>query len=132
MGFGWHSNQYRVLAIIGFALILSPFLFVTGNVLEYELGFAGVMDPLDPLLADPVRKEIFKLTSPFIFLGGPLVALALNLYPVLGLSIKRSDGAISGAVTVRTRKWNLAVVTASGMLMMALFTYLVVENLGHL
>ena len=105
-----HSNQHRVVALIGFALILAPVLFVSGNILEYELGFVGVLGPLHSLLADPVRKEIFDLTSPFIFLGGPLVALALNLYPVLRLSLKRSDGAIVSGTILKEDKSTIQLI----------------------
>ena len=100
--------------------------------MEYELGFTGVLDPLDSLLADPVKKDLFDLASPLIFLGGPPAAMALNIYAVLGVKLARIDGAIAGTVSVRTSAWNLAVVATSGALMMALFAYPVVENLGRL
>ena len=122
------GHLYWGLASIGFALMLAPALFVTGNILEYELGLVGVMAPLDALLADPARKELFDLASPFVFLGGMFGALVINLYPVVRLNLSRHEGTLVGTLTVRNRPWNLAVVAVGGLMLLTMLTYLVVEN----
>ncbi len=123
------GQPYWGLAVIGFALMLAPSLFVAGNILEYELGLVGVLAPLDALLADPARKELFDLASPFVFLGGLLGAVVINLYPVMRLDLSRHEGTFVGTISVRNRPWNLAVVAAGGLILLMMFAYLAVENL---
>ena len=71
------------LAAVGFVFILAPLFFVTASVLNYGLGVGILFDPLETLLADPQRLHWFDLVSPVVFLGGLVLALALNAYAVL-------------------------------------------------
>ncbi len=68
----------RSLAGIGFVLLLAPLYFVSASLLKYGLGVGLLFDPLEAFLSISQRREIFNLVSPFVFLGGLGLAMALN------------------------------------------------------
>jgi hypothetical protein len=70
------------------------------------------------------------LISPVLVLGGLLAALALNLIPLLGLSLNREQGGRIAAVTMKIagKGINWAIVAFCGVLMAVIAGYLFVEN----
>ena len=126
------GRSQPIPAVIGAALTAPLFLFVTANLVHYGLGLRPPLDLtiwIDALLADPARKRIFELLSPGLFLGLPLVALALNTAAVARLRIDSARRALTAILTVRGRWANLAVAAASAGLLALLAGYLVAENL---
>ncbi len=113
----------RTLAIVGAVLVAPTALFVTASILKYQLGV--------PFLYDSLGGAIEVMDSPFVILGGLLAALALNLWPVLRVSVKREPDAFVGTVTVRPQVWNVAVLGLSTVLLATIMVYLVMENLHH-
>jgi hypothetical protein len=116
------------LAGIGFALLLAPLYFVSASHLKYGLGIGLLFDPLEALLSLSQRREVFNLVSPFVFLGGLGLALALNAYAVLGLSVGKEDGAIVSTVRLRMKVPNIAVAVVSFLLLFVLMVYAFLEN----
>ena len=121
----------RGLAWVGLALLLAPLFFVAASLLKYELGVGFLFDPLEALLADPRRQHVFNLVSPVVFLGGLVLALALNAYAVVRLHVGREDGVIVGTVRLETRFWNIAVAGVSLLLLVTLVGYFFAENLVY-
>ncbi len=63
-----------------------------------------------------------------MFLGGLTLALALNVYAVLGLSVGKEDGAIVSTVRLRIKFPNIAVAVVSFLLLFVLVGYAFLEN----
>ncbi|MCA1687489.1 MAG: hypothetical protein LC714_02580 [Actinobacteria bacterium] len=118
----------RRLAWAGLVLLSAPLFFVAASVLKYELGIGFLFDPLEVLLAEPGRRQVFNLVSPVVFLGGLGLALVLNAYAVVRLDVGREDGAIVSTVRLEVRFWNIAVAVMSLLLLATLLGYFFVEN----
>ena len=117
-------------ATIGLLLIAPVLLFVSSSVLKYELGVPFLYDGLG-FLASPPRLAFYDAISPFLFLGGPTLAVLLNLPAILHVRIQREGGELTGSFRLRPRALN-AVVVATGLVLLGiLLAYLVVENVGH-
>ena len=123
-------NDYK-MAGLGFALLLAPLFFVAASLLKYGLGVGFLFDPLNALLSDPQRLRIFNLISPVAFLGGLNLALAVNLYAVLGLNVAREDGAFVSTVRLEIKLANIAVVVVSALLLGTLVGYFFLENFTY-
>jgi hypothetical protein len=117
------------LAAVGFVFILAPLFFVTASVLKYGLGVGILFDPLESLLADPQRLHWFNLVSPVVFLGGLVLALALNAYAVLRFSVGRERDEVVSTVKLKMKLANIAVAAISFSLLVTLMSYVFLENL---
>jgi hypothetical protein len=120
-------NDYR-LAGLGFVLLVAPLYFVSASILKYEMGIGLLFDPLEALLSEPGRRQVFNLVSPVVFLGGLILALVMNARAVLRLNIGREDGAIVSTVRLQARFWNIAVTAVSLLLLVTLLGYFFAEN----
>jgi hypothetical protein len=118
----------RRLAWTGFALLSAPLFFVAASLLKYELGIGVLFAPLEALLADPGRRQVFNLISPVVFLGGLGLALALNAYAVVRLDVGTEDGAFVGTVRLESKFRNIAVAGVSLLLFVTLVGYFIAEN----
>ena len=117
------------LAAIGFVLLLAPLYFVSASLLKYGLGVGFIFDPLDrTFLSDPERLHVFNLISPVVFLGGLVVALALNACAVLRLNISKEDGALVSTVRLRITFLNITVAASSFLLLGMLMGYVFLET----
>jgi len=83
----------RRLAVVGSLLLLAPLYFVSASLLKYGLGIGFLFDPLEVFLSPSGRRVVFNLVSPFVFLGGLRLALALNTYAVARERKKRRKDA---------------------------------------
>jgi hypothetical protein len=119
------------LAGIGFVLTLPPLFFVSAAVLKYGLGVGYLFDMLDIFYSSPDRLRVFNIVSPIVFLGGLLLALVLNLYPILRLNLRRDNDTTISTVTVKAKLWNLIVVAVSFFLLVTLIGYAFLENFTH-
>lgn len=117
---------YTQRAMIGFLFALPPLFFVTAAVLKYGLGIGFIFDPLASFLADPERLRLFNIISPILFLGGLIMAIALNLYPLLHFNRRTEDAVLT--LTLHARTWNMLVVATSTVLLMVLVVYAFLEN----
>jgi hypothetical protein len=92
------------------------------------MGMGLLFDPLEALLSEPGRRQVFNLVSPVVFLGGLILALVMNARAVLRLNIGREDGAIVSTIRLQARFWNIAVTAVSLLLLVTLLSYFFAEN----
>lgn len=119
------------LAWAGFVLLLAPLYFVSASLLKYGLGIGFLFDPLEFFLSEPGRRYVFNLVSPVAFLGGLLLALALNGYSIVRLGVGREDGAIVGTARLEMKPANVAVAVVSLLLLGTLVGYVFLENFAY-
>ncbi len=123
--------KYHRLAVAGFIPLLAPLYFVSASLLKYELGIGFLFNPLEAFLAVSQRRDTFNLISPMVFLGGLLLALALNAYALLQLDVGKEDGVVVGTVKLRIKFLNLAVAAGSTLLLVTLVGYVFLENFTY-
>jgi hypothetical protein len=121
----------RRLAVVGSLLLLAPLYFVSASLLKYGLGIGFLFDPLEAFLSVAGRRAVFNVVSPFVFLGGLSLALALNIYAVTRLNVSREDGTIVSTVRIKLGLWNIAVAAGSVLLLLMLVGYAFLENFTH-
>jgi len=121
----------RRLAVFGLVLLLSPLYFVPASLLKYGLGIGLLFDPLEAFLSVAGRRVVFNVVSPFVFLGGLSLALALNIYAVTRWNVSREDGTIVSTVRIKLGLWNIAVAAISALLLVTLVEYAFLENFTH-
>jgi hypothetical protein len=121
----------RRLAVVGFVLLLAPLYFVSASLLKYGLGIGFLFDPLEAFLSVAGRRDVFNVVSPFVFLGGLGLALALNTYAVTRLNVRREEGAIVSTVRLKLKLSNIAVAALSILLLTTLLVYVFLENFTH-
>jgi hypothetical protein len=114
---------------LGVALALIPLGFVTAAVLDSQ-GFALLSRYVDIFAGDPFGLELMGIFWPGLFFGALGFSLAANLYPLLRLELSVRHGRIAGTFAITPRAGNLAVAVVSGLLLAAMLTYAVVENLA--
>jgi hypothetical protein len=113
-------------ALIGFVLLASPLAFLTIAVQEHYLGITLFMPFMDWM-----SSPTMNLISPIVFLGGLTAALALNIYALLGIHVRKEGGTFVSTIAMTPRTWNLAVVLLSGLVLTIMLGYAIVENIGH-
>lgn len=119
------------LAGTGFVLLLAPLYFVSASLLKYGLGVGFLFDPLEFFLSEPGRRHVFNLASPVVFLGGLLLALALNGYSFVRFGVGREDHAIVGTARLEMKLANIAVSIVSLLLLGTLVGYVFFENFAY-
>jgi hypothetical protein len=112
------------LAAVGIALLFTPALFVTASILRYALGVGVLYDAL----ATVFSSRALERASPALLLGGLVTALALNVYAVADLSIRRGQHPHAGPVRTARRVVNLIVIAGSALVLTVLLGSLFVEN----
>jgi hypothetical protein len=115
---------------LGLLFLIPVALFTTASLLKYAVGVPVLYDGLG-FLAEPRQLPWYERASPFLFLGGPLLAAALSLGAIMQLEVRRDQDFVVTTVTLRPRLLNLAVATLSLVLLAILAGYAVAENLGH-
>jgi len=117
--------------IIGLGLVAPALFFVLASVLKYNFGVSQPFNLFESMLATPDRLRLFNLISPFIFVGGLLAGVIVNLYPQMEMQIRRDHGRLVATITAEARPINLAIVILGCLLLVTLFGYVAVENLAH-
>jgi hypothetical protein len=115
---------------LGLLLLIPVALFTSASLLKYAAGVPVLYDGLG-FLAEPRQLPWYERVSPFLFLGGPLLAVALSLRAIVQLDVRREEGSVVTTVTLRPRLLNLTVAVLSLVLLAILAGYAVAENLGH-
>jgi hypothetical protein len=121
----------RRLAVVGCVLLLAPLYFVSASLLKYGLGIGFLFDPLETFLSASGRRVVFNVVSPFVFLGGLCLALALNTYAVGRVSLRRERGMLVSTIRLRLRLSNIAVAAVSILLLATLLIYVFLENFTY-
>jgi len=125
------AMYYRRLAVVGSVLLLAPLYFVSASLLKYGLGIGFRFDPLETFLSVAGRRVVFNAVSPFVFLSGLCLALALNTYAVTRVNVRRDAGTLVSTVRIKLELWNIAVAAASILLLATLLGYVFLENFTY-
>lgn len=114
-------------AIGGLMLLLVPFLFLLGNIFQYELGVeVPVLSTFSAWLASFDEVPGISWLVRFLLLGGPLIAVLINVLAITHVvHDKKSNELI---LTLKLRLVNLALILSCGAVLAAFLLYLVVEN----
>ena len=91
-----HQRQLKLVLVsakrssrIGILLVTLPCLFIFGVILKYGLGVASpLFSALEEKMAD-IDRSFFRFVPPLLLVGGPLIALGLNLLTILHFHIDR-------------------------------------------
>lgn len=115
----WHPIPLAPATVAGLLLALPAMLFVAFNLLRYGAGVpAPALDALD---------------SPWVLLGGPLLALAVLLPALVEAQGERRGGRLTlSAVAIRARAAPLLLAAGALAALACLLAYLVGETMGHL
>jgi transcriptional regulator with XRE-family HTH domain len=117
----------------GALLTLPCVVFVLLNLLKYGAGVAAPYDAAAQAGASLGVADAFMRISPPLFLGGPLLALALILVAHVTVRGSWGKGALSvSGVELRASRAALALTAAAAASLLVLVGYLAAENLGHL
>lgn len=113
--------------VIGAVLCLPSLVFVAVNVGYYELALSWI----GGLRPSGLWGEVWA--SPWIVLGGPLAAFAMNAPLALSLKARRAPtGLILEGVLVHARPGPWAIAGVATVLAAVLVTYGTLENLSHM
>ena len=112
---------------------LDPILVEVADdaLLKYGLGIGFLFDPLETFLSVSGRRAVFNVVSPFVFLGGLCLALALNTYALARFNVTREEGTLVSTVRLRLRLSNIAVAAVSILLLATLLGYVFLENFTY-
>jgi hypothetical protein len=121
----------RKSAVAGSVFLLDPLYFVSASLLKYGLGIGFLFDPLETFLSVAGRRVVFNAVSPFVFLGGLCLALALNTYAVTRVNVRREAGTLVSTVRIKLGLWNIPVAAASILLLATLLGYVFLENFTY-
>jgi hypothetical protein len=125
------AKSQILAAIIGLGLSAPALFFVAASLLKSNFGVSQPSNLFESMLATPDRLRLFNIISPFVFVGGLLVGVIVNLYPQIEMQLRRDDGRLVATITAEAKPINLAVVILGCLLLATLFGYVAVENLTH-
>jgi hypothetical protein len=128
-----HPGQeppYATAAAIGFVLLLAPFYFVSGSLLN-QWGITWFFAPIEHWLSRPGQAAAFNIISPIVLLGTLLCSVLLNLATLVSVGREEEAGATVRVVKLRVRSWNLAAIGLGLLLTGLLLGYAFVENFGN-
>jgi hypothetical protein len=112
----------------GILLTLPLLLFFMISILKFELNNPYLYDIAFPLLDKAGIRQPPGLNINLLFLGGPIVALLLNVASILKISARAHSQQLLFRITIYKNWWNLFVVLFSGAALMLLLLYLAAEN----
>jgi hypothetical protein len=110
------SHPYA--AILGLIAAIPLLLFVSLNILKYELGLMPGIEII------PIH--------PAVIVGGGMAAILLNAWSIMQFRVTREDHKLWVMLGFVNRPWNLVVLLLAGAFLLAVLGYVVVENLTHL
>ncbi len=120
----------RKSAIAGFLLLLTPFLFLLGVIFSFYLEIKiPIINGVYHWIAENDNTPVLNWIQRFLLLGGPLVAILINLLSIL--HFQWNSKLKEFIITIKVKWLNLTIILACGLIFFIFFTYLVVENLGH-
>ncbi len=123
----WLSSGKSFL--FGIIIMLPAVYFLVANVLKYNFGISFMHDSLNVVYSNESVFRIFNSISPFIFLGGLLAALTVNILTMLSINIERAKGTLKSSMALTPRLANMVIVIISLFAFSFMFGYAVVENL---
>lgn len=129
-----YANRFRTYllntrrsAIVGLLLLVLPFLFLLSNIIEYVLKFnPGIIRKVVDLFVYFDQYPALWFVGPLILLGGPLVAVLLNLLSILHIHYEKKSNEV--ILSIKLKWLNLIIIVVCVLIVGAFFLYLIVEN----
>src|SRR5258706_3980915 len=118
-------------AIIGLGLSAPALFFVVASLLKSNFGVIQPFGLFESLLATPDGSHMFNIISPFVFVGGSLAGVIINLYLQIEMQLRRDQGRLVATITAEAKPINLAMMILGCLLLATLIGYVAVENLTH-
>jgi len=114
-------SRNKIYGTLGLILAFPALYFVVASFLRFQAGYHFLFGAIEPLLNKPHGQENFNAITPFLFGGGLLLALALNLFCQVEIAKKRFK--------IHLRALNLTVSILAGLTGLVILAYLAFENL---
>jgi transcriptional regulator with XRE-family HTH domain len=119
----WRGPSPRIAALLG---ALPAIVFVAVNLLKYGLGVDGPYDALASA-GEKADGTVF-FDTPWLLLGGPVIALLLNLFSLVRPRFRRDGpGAALVAIDLRFNLASLAVILLAGAALALLSAHLAAD-----
>lgn len=115
-------------ALLGLVLAAPAALFLLANILKDGLGIGFLYAPVEALLSEPNRYQVFNLVSPVVFLGGIAAALLLNFLAIAKWDLRWEQKRLVSTVTIEPRTLNVALILTVGLMLASLVAYASIEN----
>jgi hypothetical protein len=102
--------------------------FIIISLCKYVFGIPYLFDSAQPLLERVGIKEALGWNINLLILFGPLLALVLNLIPVVRMEWYNDREHFSIKFFIEKHWWNMMLVIVSSILLATLFIYALGEN----
>jgi hypothetical protein len=117
-------TRSRIIIISALALLPALFLCLAG-LADLFFDFEPANKTLEMLMAQPLFGI---LLSPFVVLGGPFLAILLNLPRLCSLTVAYEHEEWLVAFALKRAPWHLASAALASLLLTLLLAYAFVEN----
>lgn len=124
----WSKGQRRAAALLGALACVPALLLVGAGVLQTLTGSPRLVEALERTLYNREIAVFRILQHPATILIGLVLAVGLNLVPLLRLHLERQNGSLVGSVAIRIRLSHLAVGMLAAGLLVVIFGYSFTEN----
>ena len=114
-------------AIVGLLLTLPAAYFLFINILN-EMGQPGLYNSAAPLLESLGANRSFGWNINLLIVGGPLIALLLNVSSILRFEWHMDKSLIDISLQIERRWTNWVIIGLGALCMLVLFIYLAGEN----
>jgi lantibiotic transport system permease protein len=115
-------------ANIGLILVILPCLFLAAVLIKYFLHISlPSFSALEEWMSKKDRIVIIKMFFPLLLIGGPLLALILNLLAILHFNLDKKAKEL--IITLRFKWFNIIVSLICLLILFCFFLYAVGENL---
>ena len=121
-------RRHTWLNLLSLFLVLPATWFICINMLN-EVGIRGLYNSSQPALESMGIKESLGWNINLLILFGPVIALLLSALQVLHMEWHSSKEQFQFSITIRRKWFPLFITFLSGLMLVALFIYLAVENL---
>lgn len=136
-----HSKEFRLTllntkksALVGILLLILPFLFILGVIFKHYLRLdfeilTSVYTWIGAIDHKYGDGSILNWIIRFLLLGGPLLAILINLISVMHIRFEKSRKEI--IISLKMKWLNWIIIAACSMIFTIFFLYLIMENLGR-
>jgi hypothetical protein len=119
-----HNKNFLWISLV--ALIPALMLIIPG--LSQSLGYMSPNNAMDNLYANAPYLEILR--SPFLLLGGLLLAFILNLLPAMNLRFERQPEGLTSVITFKPVIIHWTIIGMSLLMVGVILVYAFFENFG--
>lgn len=117
-------------AYLGYILLLTPFLFLLGVIFSFYLEIKiPIINGVYQWISENDDTPILNWVLRFLLLGGPLIAILINLLSVI--HFQWNSKLKEFIITLKVRWLNLSIIIVCSLVFLIFFTYLLIENMSH-